>query len=878
MVTSRNVFWLTVVLLLAACAIRLYHIDLQSIWFDEGWSAYAANQHTLYDAFQADATNPPLYYVFLNITTRFWGDSVFSLRFFSLLHGIVVIALASRLAKQLYGFRAGMCAAALTAFNPLLWWAAQEARMYTLMAVLVLLAALSWHSLLIKPSHNAWILLFLSELAILYTHNTGPIVVIWLNLATVASWLLRRKFCRPAWRVWVIVQGLIAGLWLPYFVNRFIQLQDANSAEISTLPPIPNLLADIWQGVWGGVWALVGREPILVGLSALIGVLVLLLLPWRSGNGRWMMFHILILTGGLITGLAMLGNDLHGRYLVMIAPLLLVMMSGGLDTLKPVYLALALATLIIALPLSMASFYATPGAMHDDAEGMVAYYADTLTAQDSVLAWSYADRYELAYYWDRSGVEAARITLPEGADLETILPLLPESGDIALNVWYTQRADYRGMMSCVLGNGTRHAAEMYTVNGMSTLLYRAPDLNLPESVTVYGQLQDATLIAVGRLPHSGASDRAACVPIKIRLNERLDVDLKVALIIQNTLGWEIARSDAVFAQAAQQTSSSSVVGAELTAYPLVRLPTGTPVGEYPVVLRIYDEAAEPSGYDIAEEDGVPRRDWPIGLWRVNEAGVWDDVTLEGDLQEISFVLYNGMRLAAADFGNSTPLYNGQTLRMTLLWSGEGTLPPLMLSADDGSWRLETRPEADAAVGTLTRDWRAFVIPATAKSGTVQLMLPDETVLAEYQVDAIERQFETPSFDTAVDIEFPGVGTLAGFTVGAPTADYSIPLDLTLVWQSTPVENMKDYTVFVQLLDAQGVLIAQSDARPAQGTRPTTGWIKDEYILDEHLVRFNENAHRGPAQLIVGLYDIDGKRVLSGDGNDYAVLLASLSIP
>ena len=51
-------------LILFAWTTRLYHIDSQSIWFDEGWSAYAAVQPTLRDAVEADPTN---YIAFANL-------------------------------------------------------------------------------------------------------------------------------------------------------------------------------------------------------------------------------------------------------------------------------------------------------------------------------------------------------------------------------------------------------------------------------------------------------------------------------------------------------------------------------------------------------------------------------------------------------------------------------------------------------------------------------------------------------------------------------------------------------------------------------------------------------------------------------------------
>src|SRR5690606_29932663 len=107
MQTSLRSLILFVGILLLATSARLFQIQTQSLWFDEGWSAYAPNQPTLIDAANADATNPPLYYVLLNISARFLGDSEFSLRLFSLFCGLLVIALSYRFAKYLFGGRAG---------------------------------------------------------------------------------------------------------------------------------------------------------------------------------------------------------------------------------------------------------------------------------------------------------------------------------------------------------------------------------------------------------------------------------------------------------------------------------------------------------------------------------------------------------------------------------------------------------------------------------------------------------------------------------------------------------------------------------------------------------------------------------------------------
>ena len=45
-----------------------------------------------------------------------------------------------------------------------------------------------------------------AELAALYSHNTGPVIVLWLNAAMLLAWLPYRSVKRPDWRYWLAGQ------------------------------------------------------------------------------------------------------------------------------------------------------------------------------------------------------------------------------------------------------------------------------------------------------------------------------------------------------------------------------------------------------------------------------------------------------------------------------------------------------------------------------------------------------------------------------------------------------------------------------------------------------------------------------------------------
>lgn len=609
-VARRSAFaWPILAILVAGTALRGWRLGALSLWFDEAWSAFAAAQPTPWGAAAADPTNPPLYYMLLHLVVRGAGDAEVVLRWASVLLGAVGLALAYQLGRQAFGRRAGTWAMLVCALSPILWWASREARMYSLLAAAATLAALGWLRLLERPNRAAWLALGLGELAVLWSHNSGPVFVAALNAATVGVWLARRATAPPGWARWMAAQALVLALWAPWQLGLVQGLRDANSAVLAGPRLEPMLGVRIWEALWAGSWAIVGHAPLLLGLAMVLAVLAVLLIPWRSPAARRLTGLWLLTLVGLVAALSLLGNELHGRYLVLAAPLLLVPLGAGIARLRRSWQRwAAVAPIAVALGAVVGLTLLTDDYGNDDARAMVAHYAEEYDADDTVLAWSYADRYDLAYYWQRLGATARRVTLPEGSDLAAVLRLLPRDGDLALNVWYAQRADDRGMLGCLLEHGSRKAPERHDVLGMSSYEFEAPE-ELPVTRTLTVRLPVGDLSAVGTLP-ALATDQALCLPVTLRLAGPTTEALRVAVIARDGAGRELAHVDGVFADAAQRTSQQLPAGSTVTAFPLLRLASDTAPGPVEVVLRVYD-ATRIGGYEA--DGGV---DVAVGQWVV----------------------------------------------------------------------------------------------------------------------------------------------------------------------------------------------------------------------------------------------------------------------
>ncbi len=153
----RRLRWLLALwlVLVVAFALRVFHIQFQSLWYDEAFSVYLAHM-SLADITARTAADiqPPLYYYLLHFWVVLAGESEFALRFLSLCFGVLTVPLIYVMAQRLFGRAAALMTAFLAALSPLYLWYSQEARMYTQITFLLLLSS---YLLLraTRPTHGA---------------------------------------------------------------------------------------------------------------------------------------------------------------------------------------------------------------------------------------------------------------------------------------------------------------------------------------------------------------------------------------------------------------------------------------------------------------------------------------------------------------------------------------------------------------------------------------------------------------------------------------------------------------------------------------------------------------------------------------------------
>lgn len=279
--------WLPLVLiLLLALVLRLLRLDERNLWYDEAFSilfaskglaAMLAGTLTPVDGGAADI-HPLLYYVLLDIWMAVFGVTALAARLFSVLLGVATVGAVYGLSRDLFDQRVGLAAAFVVTLAPFHIQYSQEARMYSLLALLLVLA--TWVYIRARQARGSWrgALVFgvLASLA-MYTQQLAAFYLVSLALHAMAS--RNRRMLR-----WLALGACVALLlYLPWLMQLPAQWSKVGAYYWVPMPNLLRLLLTL-RVFFAGVTEL-APQAALLSLGGALFVTVLLglhvLLVWR---------------------------------------------------------------------------------------------------------------------------------------------------------------------------------------------------------------------------------------------------------------------------------------------------------------------------------------------------------------------------------------------------------------------------------------------------------------------------------------------------------------------------------------------------------------------------------------------------------------------
>ncbi|MFN2251588.1 MAG: glycosyltransferase family 39 protein [Anaerolineae bacterium] len=988
-------------LILIAFAMRVHRLGEQSLWFDEGWSAFVAALPPL-ETLKAIAapghTHPPGYYLALAAWIRLAGSSETALRYLSVVEGVLLVVVGAALTARSFGKRAGLLALAALAGLPALVVYSQETRMYTQLALLYV--ALAWVLAEIanrrRPPPRSWIALLTLEAAAIYTHYFAAILIAWLLLASAtAIWLResgrdrRGKLGRLA-----LVQMLCAAAYLPWLGTAVRQLSE-HTPRAASPPTLTSFLSTVWLFFNSGVLGMAHVRPKFgwaAGAAAALLALVLFAALVRARSSKLSVrLGVTVVSAAVPLAAVFVVSQgrpgVHPRYVLMAAPPLMMALGAGLAWLirpapapgeesagvrgarlraaarlrsgtrqgsaaRLVVAALTAATFAAAWALALGAYYSDEAVQRDDVRSVAAAVAARATSADLVVL-DYDD-HAFRYYYERDRGEAPLHTLnmlagdeDEGASdgtsevadagaLERLVADARPGSRVFAVGWNGGGTDFGHAIPALLERvgrlEQRQEASAFLIDRYIVTHPEMATMPSPTPLTAdFGQLR----LTAAAVPAIAPADDALVIATRWACDVTPDQRLKAVVEVIAPWGDRIAQADTALVDPRGRETDSWPVRAQAAIYSVIPLPIGSPPGEYTIRVGLYG-ADDLADLELRDEEGLPagtRRE--LGTVTVTAADgpgtdPYDTSRAIG-LRELDAAVSPDLTVAgvALDAEAATP---GSSIGASVLWRADralgpgAALPEVRLAVDGG--QVTTFPPSPAVVDYAPGEWhagelvldrrRARIPPGlTGETATVEVVAGGRaTVLAELPVAAVPHEFVEPDYQIPDGTSFTGVGDLVGFSLEADgacrlEADASVEspqagvgaghgaaprapaysatlsidraddcrLQLDAVWRAEGPSDV-DLTVFNHLLAApDGPMIAQHDGRPVGGSRPTTGWISGEYIVDEHELTFVDGPlPSGPMVLAVGLYDpATMDRVGTSDGADRAVLNVLLTI-
>lgn len=337
----KNHSLLLFLLVVLGAALRLFHLDYQSLWYDELHSMIpTAPEATVLSIIEYTKTDqPPLFFLYLHFFFKAFGYNELMGRLASAIIGILGIPAVYLLGKEVKNKQVGLFAAMLASINYYQIYYSQDVRFYGLAFLTSALSFLFFVRVFKQPNIINAVLYAITTSALLYTHYYGIIIFVTQFILFIALATQRRE---SKFIAYGLASGVVAALsfipWLPTV------LRDSNIQSFWIQKPSFFFVARYFFDyvgkdyvssiifLWLGVLFVIGWKQVVGADRAVLGIIA-----------GWIVLSYLIPFFKSITGTPLL----YIRYTIVTLPAWFILLAVGWDQIKRDKVKLAAVIIIL---------------------------------------------------------------------------------------------------------------------------------------------------------------------------------------------------------------------------------------------------------------------------------------------------------------------------------------------------------------------------------------------------------------------------------------------------------------------------------------------------------------------------------------------------
>lgn len=875
--------------ILVAFAARLFTLGEPSLWFDEGVSVFFASKPApeLLTTVVREDLHPPLYYLSLHLWMGLVGREEFSVRFLSVLFGMLLIPLAFATAREVYaGARdahetvplVALPAAALVGFSPFLLAYSQETRMYTLAAALSMGATLTLLRATRLDRPGLWVAHGVLLTLGLHAHH--------FSLFIVPAYLIYVSLLgRKAMGRWLRSIALAGALLIPWLGLALLQLR-----RVMRFP-------DFWPARLnpGAIFswivsAFLAANPslhllgLVVGLIILGCALVVRNLRQRPDIAKREILIILAFIAPVaLTSLTVsLVPKFAARYAIAgVVPLyisllilLYTLLARRAALVRFLYVALVALAVLASSGLALEAAR-VPRDDHEDTRSLARYLNEHAEAEDAVVLMENAYHAFVYYYrgpapWH--GLHIGQNFVGGTGALNRILATRPRR--IWLVLWHHEFADPTDLVITELMRRGRLVLHKKSFRGYELKAFELERYDPVEPYPTPRVPLDANfagLITLRGFDVLQGEPGTRHYVLYWEAQRRLDRDYSLTLILEDEEGNEYLRLDQALSTP-YFVPAAWPVGTPIRGRVDVELLRDLPAIEYQVYAKVYDPVSR-GNLDVLDHRGAAAgKEVFLEQMRLSKGELGDRLPPIPNVLDRPFAAglkLRGYRVKPASLGPGDPL------TLTLWWETLGFVDREVeqeIRLMDAAGRVTYQERRPLVPGYPTSRWGAgeinraiqrVYLPAALPGGRYRLQVGldgEFETLTTIEVEETVRRYTVPPMEHRIEADFGGQAELLGFSLStAEGHDLSAErvraggtITVTLYWRARqPIP--ESYKVTVQLLSQALTVVAQDDSLPARWSRPTTSWLPGEVITDPHTLQLRPEVVPGRYTLIAALY-------------------------